>query len=228
MGEERLSEADVARYWDDNAPAWTEQVRQGREVAREGMNNPAFLALIGDVRGLRVLDAGCGDGYNARILARAGAHVTGVDISARMIDLADAEERRAPLDIRYACTSYAELGAFRDASFDAVVSFMALMDGPRFDRAMHEFFRVLVPGGLLAFSITHPCFITKGSYWIRDEHGRKVKWVVGEYFNPAHWSTRASADGATTPHCSGTSAPRSHSEFGSALVALLEVHRARE
>jgi SAM-dependent methyltransferase len=85
-----------------------------------------------------------------------------VDISERMIALALEEERREPLGIQYARTSYADLGMFPSGSFDAVVSFMALMDGPRFDLAMRESFRVLRPGGLLVFSITHPCFITKG------------------------------------------------------------------
>jgi SAM-dependent methyltransferase len=116
--------------------------------------------------------------------------MTGVDLSERMIALAQDEERRAPLGIRYACTSYAELGAFAEATFDAVVSFMALMDGPHFDLAMKECFRVLRPGGMLAFSITHPCFITKDSRWLRDEEGTKVAWVVRRYFDPGHWLER--------------------------------------
>jgi len=55
--------------------------------------------------------------------------------------------RGAPraLEIRYVRASYTDLGMFPDASFDAVVSFMALMDGPRFDLAMRESFRVLRP-----------------------------------------------------------------------------------
>ena len=151
------------------------------------MNNPAFLAVVGDLRGKHVLDAGCGEGHNTRLLARLGARLVGVDISGRMIALAEEEERRAPLGIRYARTSYADLGMFADASFDAVVSFMALMDGPRFDLAMGEAFRVLRSGGILAFSITHPCFITKGSRWIRNEEGVKVNWVVSSYFDPTGW-----------------------------------------
>jgi SAM-dependent methyltransferase len=181
MSEPEFSLEEVARYWDDKAAAWAREVRQGHDVAREFLNNPAFLALVGDLRGREVLDAGCGDGYSTRMLARTGAHMTGVDLSARMIALAQAEERRAPLGIRYARASYTDLALFAGATFDAVVSFMALMDGPRFDLAMAECFRVLRPGGRLAFSITHPCFITKGSRWIRDEQG-----VTSTRFQPAH------------------------------------------
>jgi 2-polyprenyl-3-methyl-5-hydroxy-6-metoxy-1,4-benzoquinol methylase len=186
----RFSEDEVARYWNENAPGWAAEVRSGHDVAREWLNNPAFLAFIGDLRGRRVLDAGCGEGHNTRILARAGAQMTGIDIAERMIELAREEERRAPLGIQYRCTSYADLGMLDAASFDAVVSFMALMDGPRFEAAMQECFRVLRPGGMLAFSITHPCFITRGSSWIRNEQGVKVRWTVGGYFDPAPWVER--------------------------------------
>ncbi len=187
---EPFSNEDVARYWDENATHWAEQVRRGGDIAREWFNNPSFLVFIGDLRGKLVLDAGCGEGYNTRLLARQGAHVTGVDISERMLELAREAERREPLGIRYVRTSYADLASFSDASFDVVVSFMAYMDGPRFDLAMREAFRILRPGGILAFSITHPCFITKGSQWLRNDQGVKIKWIVSNYFNPAGWVER--------------------------------------
>jgi SAM-dependent methyltransferase len=190
MSEHEFSEAEVARYWNDNAASWAAEVRGGQDIAREFLNNPAFMVFVGDLRGKAVLDAGCGEGYNTRILARRGARMTGVDISERMIELARDEERRDPLGIRYMRTSYADLSAFADASFDAVVSFMAMMDGPRLDLAMREAFRVLRRGGMLAFSITHPCSITRGSRWIRNEEGVKIKWAVGDYFNAEGWVER--------------------------------------
>jgi len=39
---------------------------------------------MGDLSGKTVLNEGCGEGYNTRLLARSGARVTGVDISQRM------------------------------------------------------------------------------------------------------------------------------------------------
>jgi SAM-dependent methyltransferase len=187
---DELREDDVARHWNANADVWAREVRAGHDLAREFMNNPAFLPFVGDVAGRRMLDAGCGEGYNTRLLARRGAIMTGVDISERMIELAREEERRAPLGIRYEQTSYTMLGLFDDESFDAAVSFMALMDGPDFDRAAAEFFRVLRRGGTLSFSITHPCFITRGSQWIRDAEGSKIAWRVSHYFTPEPWVER--------------------------------------
>lgn len=53
MSEPEFSLDEVARYWDDNAAAWAREVRQGHDIARELLNNPAFLALVGDLRGRR-------------------------------------------------------------------------------------------------------------------------------------------------------------------------------
>jgi SAM-dependent methyltransferase len=178
-----MSEEEVARYWDENADSWSDQVRKGWDYYREYLNNPVFLAFIGDLAGKTVLDAGCGEGYNTRLLARSGARMVGVDISARMIEFARAEEVREPLGIRYEVTSFADLSLFSDASFDAGVSFMALMDGPDFEGAATETFRVLRPGGELTLSITHPCFNTRGYGWTVDADDNPGKLTVSHYFS---------------------------------------------
>ena len=178
-----ISEREVAENWDRNAPLWAEQVRSGHDIFREHWNNPAFLEFAGDLRGRSVLDAGCGEGYNTRIFARRGVRMTGVDLSQQMLDFAREEERREPLGIRYERASFTNLANFGDETFDAVISTMALMDGPDFAGAMREIARVLRRGGMLAYSILHPCFMTRGMGWIKDDSGRVIKWGVADYFN---------------------------------------------
>lgn len=183
MNRSEFSEGEVARYWDQNADLWAEQVRKGWDYYREHFNNPAFFRFIGDPRGKTVLDAGCGEGHNTRLLARSGARVTGVDISQKMIELARQEEQRGPLGICYEVASFSDLSLFDDGSFDLVVSSMALMDGPDFGGATREILRVLRPGGELVFSISHPCFMTKGYGWLdEDENGYATKLTVADYF----------------------------------------------
>ena len=178
-----MSEDEVAGYWDRNADSWSDQVRKGWDYYREYLNNPAFLRFIGDLDGRMVLDAGCGEGRNTRLLARGGAQMVGVDISRKMIEFARAEEEREPLGIRYELTSFTDLSAFPDASFDVVVSFMALMDGPDFQGAAQEIFRVLRSGGEFCFSIIHPCFNTKGYGWTIDADEDPGKLTVSDYFS---------------------------------------------
>jgi ubiquinone/menaquinone biosynthesis C-methylase UbiE len=186
-GKHRIPDEEVARHWDCNADLWTEHVRKGWDAYREHWNNPAFLKFIGNLKGKEVLDAGCGEGYNTRILARRGAKMTGIDISRKMIAHARREEKREPLGIRYKITSFADLSIFSDNSFDAVVSFMALMDGADYKGALKEIYRVLRPHGKLYFSITHPCFMTTGFGWAGDEDSPDVKLTVAGYFNRKQW-----------------------------------------
>ena len=187
MREMRFSGKEVSRYWDENADLWTEHVRKGWDVYREHFNNPAFFEFIGDLSGKDVLDAGCGEGYNTRIMARRGARITGIDISEKMIAYAREEERCEPLGIRYELASFSDISIFPDESFDDVVSFMALMDGPDYESAVREFHRVLKPEGELFYSVTHPCFVRKGMEWITDESGECVKLATRGYFSTEPW-----------------------------------------
>lgn len=181
-GDDAAGQIDVAAYWDANAPQWADYVRRGWDSYREHFNTPAFLEFVGDVAGLELLDAGCGEGYNTRLLAQAGAAVTGVDISHEMIARARDAESQQPLGVGYEVAAFEDLSMLETASFDRVVSFMALMDGADLAGAMAELHRVLRPGGHLMFSILHPCFITPGVSWIRDDRGAEIALQVGDYF----------------------------------------------
>ncbi|MEZ4868173.1 MAG: amino acid adenylation domain-containing protein [Caldilineaceae bacterium] len=81
-----------------------------------------FFTLIGErARGKAVLDLACGEGRYCRILKQRGAaRVVGVDISAGMIKLAQAQERSERLGIEYLCRDVLDLGAIGE--FDLVVS----------------------------------------------------------------------------------------------------------
>jgi len=148
--------------------------------------NPALFELLPDVgagpaHGKRVLDAGCGEGYLCRKLARLGARVTGVDFSKEM--LAIAGERTDPaLGIRYLHGNCEHLDFLDAGSFDVVVSSMVLMDLANHKAALKGFHRLLVERGILVFSIAHPCFTTPGCGWVKDSDGTKLYWKVDRYF----------------------------------------------
>ena len=88
--------------------------------------------LLGDYRGLAVLDAGCGDGFHARRLMAAGAvRVAGVDVSPAMIGLAREQERAEPLGIQYACCAVEDLpDLLCGAGFDVVLASYLLHYAP--------------------------------------------------------------------------------------------------
>lgn len=114
---------------------------------------PAILALAGAVRGLRVLDAGCGSGVHAGELVDRGADVTGVDLSGDL--LAIARERLGP-DVPLHRADLAQPLAFGDNAFDLVLSSLVMHYLADWEPTLREFHRVLVPNGRLVFSTHHP------------------------------------------------------------------------
>ncbi len=173
----------VAESWDRNADQWTHDVRAGYDVYRDLFTFPAFQSFLPPLGGLEVIDFGCGEGTNTRAFARMGARMTGIDISEKLLAHARAKEDQEPLGIAYRQSSYSADTGFEAGRFDAAVSTLALMDGPDFDGAMREAFRLIRPGGFLAFSILHPCFITPGLHWERDADGQAVALCASRYFD---------------------------------------------
>ncbi|WEB44862.1 class I SAM-dependent methyltransferase [Streptomyces yunnanensis] len=66
------------------------------DFAERHLINPVPLHMLGDVRGRRVLDAGCGHGYFSRMLAARGTHVTGVEPTDGMFSYAREKPAQPP------------------------------------------------------------------------------------------------------------------------------------
>jgi ubiquinone/menaquinone biosynthesis C-methylase UbiE len=111
----------------------------------------APLDAAGVAPGTAVLDLCCGAGLIAGEAATRGAVVSGLDFSPAML----AEARAAHPALHFA-EGDAEAMPFPDASFDAVVSSFGIHHVPRPERALAEAFRVLRPGGTLAFTTWAP------------------------------------------------------------------------
>src|SRR5262245_387442 len=107
------------------------------------------LDLLGDVSGRRVLDYGCGHGMAAVVLARRGAAVTGIDLSAGYIEEARrrAAANEVEADFRQAD---AERLPFPDRSFDAIWG-SAILHHLNLRTAAADLRRVLTPGGVGVF-----------------------------------------------------------------------------
>ncbi len=144
-----------------NARAWT----GGRFVRSYESDDlrPAEAWLIetfaGDVAG-RVLELGCGAGRLTGHLARVARELHAIDISP---DMLDAARRRHP-GATYHLGDIADLSTFADRSFDAIVGTCNVIDV--FDDAtrrklLADLRRLLVPGGLLAFSSHNRAYADK-------------------------------------------------------------------
>lgn len=140
-----------------------------------------ILGLIGPVEGKRVLDVGCGDGILSVAMAKAGAHVTGLDSDPRMLSAA-----RERTSTAHAAVTFIEGDArqvpFADETFDVVVAITVLCFVIDADRAVREMARVLRPGGRLVIGE-----LGRHSLWAAKR--RLSGWLGSRTWRAAHFRT---------------------------------------
>lgn len=105
--------------------------------------------------GERWLDVGCGAGNLSELAAGAGAEVTGIDLSPRLIEVAKARAEAGSFAIDYRVGD-AENLEVEDASFDVVSSSVGMIFAPDHAAAARELARVTRAGGRLGFSAWTP------------------------------------------------------------------------
>jgi malonyl-CoA O-methyltransferase len=151
------------------------------------LEQETVLALLPDLDGKTVLDAGCGTGRYLGALQAVGARPIGLDLSAAMLDRARA------LSPRVARGSICAL-PLDSMSVDVIVCGLALGDVPDLELALAEMARVLRPGGCLVYSVVHPVGARAG--WSRtfDAGGRRMA-IDGYWHSPDEHRQAAAAAG---------------------------------
>jgi malonyl-CoA O-methyltransferase len=135
------------------------------------IEHATVVELLPDVRGLTVLDAGCGTGRYLRELESRGAVAFGMDLSMPMLARARRDDRRvARADIRAL--------PFDAMSIDLVVCGLALGDVAELELALSEIARTLRPAGCVIYSVVHPAGEQAG--WSRTfESGGRLLAIDG-------------------------------------------------
>jgi 2-polyprenyl-3-methyl-5-hydroxy-6-metoxy-1,4-benzoquinol methylase len=139
-----------------------------------------FLQIVGEVRGLKVFDAGCGEGYLSRILVERGAEVTGADVSVPLVEIA---RTKAFADrIQYLIADLSQPLPDYEGQFDLATSFFVLNDIYDYRGFLMTLGTILKPGGRLVLFMNNPY-----SFVIRS--------FVTDYFSPGlAYSYRGMAD----------------------------------
>jgi ubiquinone/menaquinone biosynthesis C-methylase UbiE len=145
---------EVRDFWNRVADDWQIQVGDEGDKNRRLNSDPVLWHFAGDVRGLDVLDAGCGTGYLSRKLVQRGARVVAVDLSERMVEIA----RSSSQGIDFRVDSVSTLATLDDQQFDLVMANYVLMDVPDLPGTVHSFARVLRDRGVAVVMFSHPCF----------------------------------------------------------------------
>jgi 2-polyprenyl-3-methyl-5-hydroxy-6-metoxy-1,4-benzoquinol methylase len=140
-----------------------------------------ILGLVGDVRGLRVLDVGCGDGDLAVEIWKRGPTVTGIDVSRDMIDAARASAKREGADIAF-IVGVVEHMPFAPERFDVVVAVTILCFVENAAPVFKEIARLLRPSGCLVIGE-----LGKWSLWASE---RRIRvWLGSQLWRRGRFRT---------------------------------------
>src|SRR5688572_15256984 len=132
---------------------------------------PVLRAMMPDVRGLRIVDLGCGFGWFCRWAHENGAsEVLGIDLSAKMLARARPATPVTAITYLQADLATLELSA---RSFDLAYSSLAIHYLEDVTRFFAKVRAALVPGGKFVFSTEHPIFMAShNARWLSDADGR--------------------------------------------------------
>ncbi len=116
------------------------------ETMRE--SGEAFVKGLGIIKGLKVLDLGCGDGTTALPEARLGADVLGVDVASNLVEAGNRRAREAGLtNCTFQEGDASNLHELKDQTFDLVISIFGAMFAPKPFDVAKEMVRVTRTGG---------------------------------------------------------------------------------
>lgn len=191
----RSTAEESRRRWEANADYWDERMGDASNRFHREIIRPATESLLGLSAGERVLDIACGNGNFSRRMAELGAAVVAFDYSITLVDRArercSAHADRISFHVADA-TAYDEIVALGDSgSFDKAVANMALMDIADIEPLLRALYRLLRCGGLFVFSLSHPCFQTRGRKVVAetedlgDRLDTRHSVQVYEYASPA-------------------------------------------
>lgn len=117
--------------------------------------NPVRLQFVKDniiLKNTKLIDVGCGGGIFAELLKRNGANVTGIDLSAKAIEIAKLHLYESHLEINYQCTSVEEMANNNPHHFDVLTCMEMLEHVPNPNIIIANCAKLLKPGGVAFFS----------------------------------------------------------------------------
>jgi len=144
--------AELAKF-SDLAHRWWDMDGEFRPLHQINPLRLDWINSLCPLKGQQVLDVGCGGGILADSMARAGAQVTGIDLAAKALRVAQlhALEAQTP-NVQYREVSVEALAEQQPASFDAVTCMEMLEHVPDPASVVRACAALVKPGGWVFFS----------------------------------------------------------------------------
>lgn len=125
-----------------------------------GAPNENKLRLLGNLKGKRILEIGCGGAQCGISMAKKGAKVTGMDISNEQLKFAKDLAEKNKVEITFYQGDIINLNKIKSDSQDIVFTAWALHYVGNLKKCFEEVRRVLKKGGIFILSTPHPFYST--------------------------------------------------------------------
>ncbi len=183
--------AEATTSWGSVASWYDTHLEKGGDTYHEKVVYPNLFRILGEIKGMRILDLACGQGQFSRLLRDKGAYVTGVDLGRELIALAEANNKSikdiGTHKVTYFNGSADDLYMLKDNSFDIVVCVLALQNIEKLQKTIEEAKRVLAQEGSFIFVLNHPSFRNpRHTHWGYDESQNIQYRRVDEYMSESH------------------------------------------
>lgn len=190
------SMAVIVNEWDSIAALRGQQLRSGADTSFESVLVPTIVKVIAEFGGQGpLLDVGCGVGELTLRLSESFGEATGIDPSARSIEVARHATHLAS-NVQFHCSTVQEFRDLASISYATVVANMVLMDTPDLPSSVSAMSDLCSSGGLVVLTITHPWFWPM--YWGYE----KADWFdySEEIFIESEFRITAGGLGMPTTH----------------------------
>ncbi len=162
----------IHQRWEEISDWWSEMIGSEGDFSRRAIILPQIEAVLPNISRMKILDAGCGEGYLCRWLSSRGADLTGVDFSGGLID--HARQKNGSGRITYLCDDVEKLNSLERNDFNSCFCINVLMDLASPQIALRVFNEKLIKGSMLIVVIPHTGTFGPGGVGLKLWHARRI------------------------------------------------------
>jgi len=191
----RKANNETREAWDTNATAWDARMADEGNDFVNVLCWPAIVRMLDPQPGQRVMDAACGNGILSRRIAALGAEVVAFDFSEELIKLARLRTPSSSHQLTYHvldATDQPALLSLAEHGFDSALCNMALFDISDVEPLFRALPKLLKPGAIFVFSLTHPAFNNASAVHLAEQmdNDGEIRTIysvkISRYMTPYH------------------------------------------
>ena len=183
---------DTITSWEKNASEWI-KIIQNDSIPSRKFTNKAILDAVRELKGKKVVDIGCGEGWLTREMGKMGWEATGIDAIQSLIS----EARKKSSDSFYVGT-YEDIMAektIENGPFDAAVFNFCLYAKDNLPLLLGNTFKQITHAGSIVIQTLHPFFLVQNGFtyksqWLSDSW----KGLPGNFTDGHAWYARTLED----------------------------------